>query len=156
VSTAGSIAAERVMIHHPDWVMSGHPAGGEGPHMIERLSDMPDGTMGFRAWGEVTREDYVDVLLPSLREAVERGDPIRLLFQMGPDFGKFSAGALMADTKTGLTLGLGHLSSWKRCALVTDVDWIRHTVELLGWMTPGELRLFAHEEIDGAKGWVAG
>jgi hypothetical protein len=27
---------------------------------------------------------------------------------------------------------------------------------LLGWMTPGELRLFSHEEVDEAKAWVAG
>jgi hypothetical protein len=39
---------------------------------------------------------------------------------------------------------------------VTDVDWVRRAVELLGWMTPGELRLFAHEELDEAKAWAAG
>jgi hypothetical protein len=123
--------------------------------MIERVSDMPDGTLGFRASGEVSREDYDGVLLPPLREALERGHEIRLLFQIGPGFGKFTAGALMEDTRTGLTLGLGHLRSWRRCALVTDVDWVRHTVELLGWMTPGELRLFDHEQLDEAKAWVA-
>ncbi|HEY1273529.1 MAG TPA: STAS/SEC14 domain-containing protein [Thermoleophilaceae bacterium] len=124
--------------------------------MIEPLPDMPEGTLGFRASGDVTREEYERVLLPPLREALERGDEVRLLFQMGPEFGRFTPGALMADTKTGLTLGLGHLRSWRRCALVTDVDWIRHTVELLGWMTPGELRLFGHDELDDAKAWVAG
>jgi hypothetical protein len=55
-----------------------------------------------------------------------------------------------------VTLGLGHLSAWKRTALVTDVGWIRRAVELLGWMTPGELRLFSHEELDEAKAWVSG
>jgi hypothetical protein len=124
--------------------------------MIERLPDMPPGTIGFRAWGEVTRDDYIETLLPPLREAIEGEEPIRLLFQMGPDFEMFDPGALLADAKTGLTLGLGHLSAWKRTALVTDVEWIRRAVELLGWMTPGELRLFSHEELDEAKTWVAG
>ena len=93
---------------------------------------------------------------PATPAGRSRGDEsVRLLFQLGPDFEKFSPGALLADTKTGLTLGLGHLSAWKRTALVTDVDWVRRTVELLGWMTPGELRLFGHEELDEAKAWVA-
>jgi hypothetical protein len=123
--------------------------------MIEPIADMPPGTIGLRALGEVTREEYESVLLPPLRDALERGDDIRLLFQIGPGFEKFTTGALLEDTKTGLTLGLGHLRSWRRCALVTDVDWVRRTVELLGWMTPGELRLFGHEEVDEAKTWVA-
>jgi SpoIIAA-like len=124
--------------------------------MVERLTDMPPGTIGLRASGELTRRDYDDTLLPALKEAVESGEPVRLLFQMAPDFEKFSPGALLEDTKTGLTLGLGHLSAWKRTALVTDVEWIRRTVELLGWMTPGELRLFPNAELDAAKEWVAG
>jgi hypothetical protein len=124
--------------------------------MIERLTDMPQGTLGFRASGALTREEYETTLLPPLREAVDGGRPIKLLFEVGPDFEKFTPGALLADSKTGLTLGLGHLSSWKRTALVTDVDWIRHAVELFGWMTPGELRLFKHVELDEAKAWVGG
>jgi SpoIIAA-like len=124
--------------------------------MVERIPDMPQGTIGFRASGELTREDYDAILLPPLREAVESGEPVRLLFELGPDFEKFSPGALLADTKTGVTLGLGHLSAWRRTALVTDVEWIRRAVELLGWMTPGELRLFSSGATDEAKAWVAG
>jgi SpoIIAA-like len=124
--------------------------------MIERLDDMPPGTIGFRASAEVTRGDYAQTLLPPLKEAIERGESVRLLFQLGPDFQKFDPGALLADAQTGLTLGLRHLSAWKRTALVTDVDWVRRAVELLGWMTPGELRLFSHEKLDEAKAWVAG
>jgi SpoIIAA-like len=124
--------------------------------MVERIPDMPQGTIGFRASGELTRDDYETTLLPPLREAVESEEPIRLLFELGPDFEKFSPGALLADTKTGVTLGLGHLSAWRRTALVTDVEWIRRAVELLGWMTPGELRLFSTEEADEARAWVAG
>jgi SpoIIAA-like len=124
--------------------------------MIERLADMPPGTIGFRASGEVTRDDYAQTLIPPLKEAIERDESVRLLFQLGPDFERFDPGALLADAQTGLTLGLRHLSAWKRTALVTDVDWVRRAVDLLGWMTPGDLRLFSHEELEEAKAWVAG
>ena len=42
--------------------------------MIERLSDMPPGTIGFRVTGEVQREDYDQVLVPELDRAVASGD----------------------------------------------------------------------------------
>jgi hypothetical protein len=41
--------------------------------VIERLTDMPSGTIGFRAAGEIEREDYDDVLVPELRRALEAG-----------------------------------------------------------------------------------
>ena len=123
--------------------------------MIEPIGDMPPGTLGFRAWGEIAREDYVDKLLPAMQAAVEGGEGVRLLFQLGPDFEKFDPGALVEDTKTGITLGLGHLSAWKRTALVTDVEWIRKALHMFAWMTPGEVRLFDLDELETAKEWVA-
>jgi SpoIIAA-like len=123
--------------------------------MIERLEDMPAGTIGFRATGRVTGDEYRDTLLPPMREAAESGD-VRMVFAIGPGFEKFDAGALVQDTKTGLTLGLGHLSSWKRTALVTDVEWIQKALHMFAWMTPGEVRVFDPGELDEAKAWVGG
>jgi hypothetical protein len=67
--------------------------------MIERLSDMPDGTLGFDFSGAVTRDESTRVLLPPLREAVERGDKIRMLARIGPGIDKFEPGALLEDIK---------------------------------------------------------
>jgi hypothetical protein len=49
--------------------------------MIERIDDMPAGTIGFRAKGKLTRDDYRNVLEPVLREAAESGE-IRMLFSL--------------------------------------------------------------------------
>lgn len=123
--------------------------------MIERLEEMPDGTLGFRFSGEVSRRDYDEMLVPALREAVEAGG-VRCLCQMGPDFEGYEASAVWEDMKTGANLGIGHLSAWKRMALVTDVDWVRHLAALFGWMTPGELKVFAVSDLMEAKEWTAG
>lgn len=123
--------------------------------MIERLPEMPPGTIGFRFSGEVSRADYDDVLIPALAEAFDGGD-VRCLCQLGPGFEGYEAGAVWEDLKTGARFGLGHLSAWKRTALVTDVDWVRHLAALFGWMTPGEMKLFPLGELEQAKGWVAG
>ena len=38
--------------------------------MIKRIDDMPAGTIGFRANGKLTRDDYRNVLEPVLRGEV--------------------------------------------------------------------------------------
>jgi hypothetical protein len=122
--------------------------------MIERLEGMPDGTIGFRASGRVSRDEYRDILLPSMRAAAQAGD-VRMVFAVGPDFEKFEPGALAEDTKVGITLGLGHLHAWKRTALVTDVDWIAKALQMFGWLSPGEVKLYGLDGLEDAKAWVA-
>ncbi len=124
--------------------------------MIEKLDDTPEGVLGLRFYGEVTRSDYEEVLIPALNEAFESGEPVRCLCQLGPDFDGYEAGAMWEDLKTGARFGFGHLSDWKRMALVTDVEWVRHMTALFGWMSPGELKLFGLDQLDEAKSWVAG
>jgi SpoIIAA-like len=123
--------------------------------VIEPLDGMLDGTVGFWASGRVTREEYKDTLLPPMRAAAEAGD-VRMVFAVGPGFEKFEAGALAQDTKTGVTLGLGHPHAWKRTALVTDVDWIARALHMFAWLTPGEVKLYDLDGLEDAKRWVAG
>jgi hypothetical protein len=40
--------------------------------------------------------------------------------------------------RSGRQIGIEHLRSWKRIALVTDIGWMAHATDLFGWMTPGE------------------
>lgn len=122
--------------------------------MIERIEDMPPGTIGFRAVGEVTRDDYRTVLEPALHEAAEAGE-VRMLYVVDSEFA-MTAGAVLEDSKAGLTVGLGHLSAWKRTAIVTDVDWVRHAIALFAWMAPGEVKVFGLGELPLARAWVAG
>lgn len=123
--------------------------------MIEAIDDMPPGTVGLRVWGEVTWADYMDGLMPAVRQAAEDHGAIRLVFQIGPDFERFSAGMIAADTTKGLSFGVAHWSAWKRMAVVTDVEWLRQAMRMFGWMTPGEAHLFALAELAQAKEWVA-
>ena len=123
--------------------------------MIEALEGMPAGTIGFRATGHVSGEEYREKLLPAMRTAVEAGE-VRMVFAVGPGFEKFELGALAADSKMGLTLGIGHMHAWKRTAVATDVEWIERAIHMFAWLTPGEVRLFALDQLEEAKSWVAG
>jgi hypothetical protein len=90
--------------------------------MIERIEDVPTGTIGLRASGKLTREDYTELLEPALREGVESGE-LRLLFVL-TEFEGLAPGAWVEDVKTGLAAWVRHHSAWRRFALVTDVEWV--------------------------------
>jgi hypothetical protein len=102
--------------------------------MIEQLTDMPEGAIGFRGSGKLTSRDYHDT---------------------APDFSGLDMGALWEDTKAAGTIGLKHLSSWGRIALVTDKDWMRHAISAFGWISPGEYRVFEPHEYEAAKTWLS-
>jgi hypothetical protein len=121
--------------------------------MVERIDDMPTGTIGFRASGKLTRADYREALEPDLRKAAESGE-IRMLFVL-TTFEGLEPGAWFDDIKTGLGLGIGHHSAWKRSAIVTDVDWIGKAFRLFAWMTPGEVEVYGLSRLEEAKSWVA-
>jgi hypothetical protein len=121
--------------------------------MIERIDDMPAGTIGVQASGKLTREDYRKALEPVLREAAESGE-IRMLFALTA-FDGLEAAAWFDDVKTGLGLGIGHHSAWKRSAIVTDSEWIGKAFQLFAWMTPGEVKVYSPEQLHDAKSWVA-
>lgn len=122
--------------------------------MMEKIADLPAGVIGLRASGELTREEYRDTLEPALHDAVEGGD-VRLLLVLEGDF-SMSAGAFAEDEKVGWQLVVPHHKAWKRIALVTDVDWVRRGTRLLGWMAPGEIKVWTGGELDEARSWVAG
>jgi stage II sporulation SpoAA-like protein len=123
--------------------------------MIERISDMPSATLGFRVAGEVEREDYDDVLVPELRKALEAGSGLRTLYLI-EDLDEIEPGALWADAKLGFDAGIRHRDAWVRSAIVTDIDWMARATRLFAWMIPGEARVFRRDELEDAKAWVAG
>jgi hypothetical protein len=120
--------------------------------MIERLPDLPANVVGIEAVGEVSAEDYRNVLIPAAEAALEKYDKVRLLYVLGERFESLSAGAAWEDTK----LGLEHLRSWELMAVVTDAGWIGHAIKALGWMIPAKIRVFATSERAAAEGWVSG
>jgi hypothetical protein len=123
--------------------------------VIERLADMPLGTLGFRATGEIERKDYDEVLAPELRRALEAGTGLRTLYVI-ENLDEIEPGALWADSKLGFDLGVRHHEAWVRSAIVTDIAWMARATRLFAWMIPGEAQVFPLAELDRAKEWVAG
>lgn len=123
--------------------------------MVERIIDMPPGTLGFRVTGEVERKDYDEVLTPELTRAIESRTGLRTLYLI-EDLDEIEPSALWADAKVGFNLGIRHREAWVRSAIVTDIDWMARATKLFAWMIPGEARVFPLASLDEAKAWVAG
>ena len=123
--------------------------------MVERIADMPAGTIGFRVSGDVEADDYRRVLGPDLKAAVESGHGVRAVFVI-EDLDELEPGALWQDTKLGFDAGVRHHDAWKRSAIVTDIGWMARASQLFAWMIPGEARVFGLDRVDEAKAWVAG
>ncbi|MEK6251165.1 MAG: STAS/SEC14 domain-containing protein [Actinomycetota bacterium] len=71
------------------------------------------------------------------------------------DFEGLTGGAIWEDIKADIKFEVFERLAWKCPAIVTDLDWMRRTMQLLGWIAPGELKLLAPEQLDEAKAWVA-
>jgi hypothetical protein len=117
--------------------------------VIKELNDLPAGVIGFEVADTIKAEDYRDVILPALERAAASGE-VRFVIVI-PEFHGMSGGALWQD----LRVGVEHFRAWKRIALVTDIEWMKHMTTLFGWMTPGEVSTFPLAQRDEAIAWAA-
>ena len=119
--------------------------------VLEVLTDLPEGVLGFEAHGELHAEDYETVLVPAIEQQIRDGGELRVVLVF-PRWDGLSGGAAWQDLK----MGVEHLTHWARIALVTDVEWMVHLTHLFGWMTPGEMRQFPLADREAAITWAAG
>jgi hypothetical protein len=104
--------------------------------VVEQLSDLPDGVLGFRASGKITREEYDEMMKP-IYAALERGEKLNIYFELAEDFHGLDGGAFWEDLKAAASVGLKHRSSWQKTALITDKDWIRRGLPSSAQLRPG-------------------
>jgi hypothetical protein len=122
--------------------------------MIEVLHDMPAGVAGIRVSGKVTGEE-ISAFKPEM-EKLLGSEEVRFVEVIAPDYEGFGRGGLVEDLKAGFGTLIQHHSAFKRVAVVTDKEWVTHTVHAVGWMVPGELEVFGLEDLELAKQWAAG
>ncbi len=118
--------------------------------MIVELGGFPENVVAVQAEGLVTGDDYARTLVPAVERKFEQFDFVRLLYQIGPEFKRFTTTALWEDAK----VGLHHLDRFERIAVVTDVTWITKLVEGVATSMPGNTRCFPIAQLDAATDWI--
>jgi hypothetical protein len=118
--------------------------------MIELLKGFPENVVALRCKGRVTKGDYDTVLVPAVEKALKAHEKVRLYYEAGPEFGGIDPAAAWEDFKVGME----HFARWQRVAVVTDVDWIRHTMQIFSFIMPGDMRVFPLTEAEQARDWI--
>jgi hypothetical protein len=119
--------------------------------MLRRMTDMPAGTLGFEAIGEVEDDDWEHAVEPVLRREIADGQKVRLLYLIGAEARDVEGDAMRADTG----FRARHATSFERVAVVSDEDWMRPALRALSVLLPGKARGFRVRELDAAKAWLA-
>ncbi|OJX49778.1 MAG: STAS/SEC14 domain-containing protein [Flavobacterium sp. 38-13] len=118
--------------------------------MIEILPSLPKNIAAFRATGKVTKEDYQKVMAPRVNELVSNTGELNFFFLIDTELGDFTLGAWFQDA----LLGLKHLASWKRAAIVIDSPQARKFTDEFSILAPGEFRGYPKEQYSEALEWV--
>jgi len=119
--------------------------------MLRRMTDMPGGTIGFEAVGEVEDDDWEEAVEPVLRQEIAEGRNVRLLYLIGTGARELEGDAMGADTG----FRVRHATSYERVAVVSDEDWMRPALRALSFLLPGKARGFRVRDLAEAKAWLA-
>jgi hypothetical protein len=119
--------------------------------MLKRIYDMPAGTLGFEAVGEVDDDDVEKVLAPALRQWVAERGKVRLLYVLGFRLEEYEGDAISENAK----FLARHPTAFERVAVVSDEGWLAPAIRALSLLLPGEAKAFPVRELTAAKRWLA-
>lgn len=118
--------------------------------MIELIPDLQADTVGFRAKGIITADDYRTVIEPALAAAHTHATAVNLIYVVGDDVEHFSLGAMVQDAEVGSVPE----KEWGRIAVVTDKHWIAGAVHLFRPLYRCDVRVFAVDQEADAIAWA--
>ena len=118
--------------------------------MITTMKDLPQNMVGFRASGEVTKEDFKPVM-DEVEKLVEKTGKLNYLLILDTSPKDFTIGPWFQD---GL-LGIKNLTKWNRAAIVSDSEEVIQFTDVFSKLMPGEFRGFHKSELQTAIDWTS-
>jgi len=118
--------------------------------VIELMTGLPSNVIGFKATGEVTMKDYREVIFPEVERQVNKDEKLNYVFLIDTSLEDFTTGAWISDA----WLGLKELANWRRVAIVSNVEKIRHFTDKAVHLAPGEYKGFKTSELNDAILWA--
>ncbi|MCE3075779.1 SpoIIAA family protein [Chryseobacterium gwangjuense] len=117
--------------------------------MITIIPEAPENVAAFNASGEVTKEDFENLVFPIVKEKVDHFHELNYLLYLDTDIDNFTVGAWFEDA----LLGLKNLANWNRAAIVTDEKGIQNFTDIFSVLMPGEFKSFPKENLYNALYW---
>ncbi|WP_336714955.1 STAS/SEC14 domain-containing protein [Chryseobacterium mucoviscidosis] len=117
--------------------------------MITIIPEAPENVAAFNATGEVTKEDFENLVLPRVKAKIEQFGELNYLMYLDTDLDNFTAGAWLEDA----LLGLKNLTKWNRAAILTDNQHVQNFTEIFSVLMPGEFKSFPKGNLYNAMYW---
>lgn len=117
--------------------------------MITIIPEAPENVAAFNATGEVTKEDFENLVFPVVKAKVEHFHELNYLLYLDTDIDNFTVGAWFED----MLLGLKNLINWNRVAIVTDEKGVQNFTDIFSVLMPGEFKSFPKENLYNALYW---
>ncbi|KGO91946.1 SpoIIAA family protein [Flavobacterium subsaxonicum] len=118
--------------------------------MIVQIPNVPDTMVGFRADGEVTKEDF-EIVKKRVEELVEKTGKLNYLLFLDNSPKDFTLGAWIQDA----LLGINNIAKWNRAAIVSDSESVIKFTDLFSKVMPGEFKGYPKAEYEQAVNWVS-
>jgi len=119
--------------------------------MIEIIQGLPENVVAVSVSGEVTGEDYNNVLIPAIEDKIRKYGKIRILYHLDKELEWFTLNAILEDAKVGIR----NLAAFERIAVVSDVDWMNSAVQMFKFIVPFPVKNYKNEELPEAKAWIS-
>ncbi len=115
------------------------------------MQGLPENVVAVIASGNITREDYDNVLIPVIESKIQKHEKIRMLYHLGPNFTGFTYEAMWEDNK----VGIWYYTAFEKIAVVSDVDWIINAAKIFKFVIPCPVKIYRNEALPEAKTWVS-
>jgi hypothetical protein len=119
--------------------------------MIKIIQGLPENVVAVSVSGEVTGEDYKNVLIPAIEDKIQKYGKVRILYHMDKELEWFTLNAMLEDAKVGIR----NLTAFEKIAVVSDVDWVNSAVEIFKFIIPFPVKTYKNEELPEAKAWIS-
>ncbi|HTI08308.1 MAG TPA: STAS/SEC14 domain-containing protein [Puia sp.] len=119
--------------------------------MIDILPGLPSNVIGFKATGEVTKEDYEKVVFPGIRKHTDTSKELNFVFYVDTPLKNFSPGAWLRD----IWLQVKKFAAWHKVAIISDVERVRRFTDSISFLLPGQYKGFLSSELEEAVRWAA-
>ncbi len=118
--------------------------------MIELLPESAGDTLGFVATEKLTDEDYKQVFIPRLEQALAAAGKLKVMLVLGEGFTGWEPHAMWDDASWGLK----HRADFSKLAVVGGARWVDWAMRVASHLLKGEVRTFDLAQRDQAWAWV--
>ena len=118
--------------------------------MFKKLETSTSEILVLEASGEVTTDDYTNVLIPEMQKLVDSNGNIRCVISFDDTFTNVTFGAMVED---GL-FGMKNITNFEKISILGTHDWIEKFVDMAEYIAPNVIKKFESGEMQEALVWA--